>query len=84
MILLLGLFASLHCRNLEDFSQPGYDRLFLLCYEFMPAQLALLSHGEESSGVIWAFSSVVSFEINCNHVLWRKGKGEVKDEKDNW
>ena len=43
----------------------------------MPAQLAPLSHGEDSRGVVlWAFGCVVSIEINRTHVLWQKGKGE--------
>lgn len=43
----------------------------------MPAQLAPLSHGEDSRGVVlWAFGCVVSLEINRTHVLWQKGKGE--------
>lgn len=58
-----------------------FHSLFLLCCEFMPAQLAPLSHGEESRGVIGAFSSVVSFEINCNHVLWQKGRGEGRRKR---
>ena len=43
----------------------------------MPAELVLVSCGEESrSVVLWAFGCVVSLEINCTHVLWRKGQGE--------
>jgi len=72
MIPLLSRFALLHCGNLEDFSQHEYDRLFQLCYEFMPAQLVPLSRREQSR----AFGCAVSLGINRTRVLWQKGKGE--------
>lgn len=57
------------------FHSLGLTDLFLLCYEFMPAQPAPPSHEEVSRGVIWAFSSLVSFEINCT-----KGKRCGREE----
>lgn len=46
--------------------------LFLLCYEFMSVQPASPSCEEVSRGVIWAFSPVVSFEINCNQFCGKR------------
>ena len=60
MIPLLSRFALLHCGNLEDFSQHEYDRLFQLCYEFMPARLVPLSRREQSRGVVLGLLAVLS------------------------
>lgn len=68
------------------FHSLGLTDSLPLRYEFMPAQPVPPSHKEVSRGVIWAFSSVGSFEINCTHIVRQKGRGgrerEGKTETD--
>lgn len=59
------------------FHSLGLTGSLPLCPEFTPARPAPRSHEEVSRGVVWAFSSVVSFEINRTRIARPRGRGEV-------